>query len=125
MVARFALVVTNSLSPLRLKLNPPFVNNYEVRKVQEIFGQRVVNWLNKEEVEKNGQGNIYAYVVWCIGILEESKMSKESISSWMLGMNPDLDDECPIEVLIRAGANDAENGRMADQVINSARAFVS
>lgn len=106
-------------------MNPPYVKNHEVRKVLEIFGQRVVNWLNEKELEKNGQGNIYAYVVWCIGVLEEGKMSKEAISSWMLGMNPDLDDQCPIEVLIEAGANDAENGRLADRVISSAKAFVS
>lgn len=106
-------------------MNPPFVNNYEIRKVEEVFGQRVVNWLNGKELEKNGQGNIYGYVVWCIDILEKGKMSKESISSWMLGMSPDLDDQCPIEVLIEAGANDAKNGHLADQVLTSAMAFVS
>jgi hypothetical protein len=102
----------------------------KARYLQQLFGQRLAaaitgvgdaktvgRWIRGQEPQVAYRQRLTN--AFHIAKLIELGMSKETARAWFLGMNPDLDDELPAQVI----ADDAAEG--GKRVMRAARSFLA
>lgn len=86
--------------------------------ILDVMGARVDKWIVSEDRHHTTNGLVRKYVSRVLQVLLDGGLDKVTASSWMLGMNSDLDDRNPIEMCIRSART--SNPYIAEEVYNAA-----